>query len=519
MSTRRPPPSDCFLGIDVGTSGTKVLAIAADGSVRASASCPHVLRTPRPGWVEQDPDDWWRAAQVAVRAVIERLPGGARDVAAVGLAGHMSSVVAVGSDGHAVRPCIMLSDTRASAEAAWLDERFGERIELLCGGRPSAAAVAPRLLWLKRHEPETYGRTASFVFAKDYVRLRLTGRLASEPTDAGNTMLLDLASGRWDEALCSAIGLDPAQLPDLMPTTGVVGGVTDGAAAATGMRAGTPVIAGSADMAAAVTGSRAVVPGVVAITIGTAAPVTTSFHALPSGARGRVTFHPHAMPGWLYAIGSVFSGGLSLHWIARALGDEALLEEDAAGCYERLSAEAGTAPPGSDGALFLPFLVGSGSPEFDGAMRGTFVGLSLATDRARMVRAVMEGVAFNVRECVDAFRDLGAPVDRVHVGGGGAASTTWRAILAGVLGMPVHPVAVREVSALGAAALAAVGLGAFSDVPAASGALVHFEEPVTPDDGAMATYEGTYRGYVEARRSLGEVYRSMTGQEGSRRMG
>jgi xylulokinase len=512
MSTE--PRETCFVGIDVGTSGTKVIAVSPDGTVLGSSSSPHTLRTPRPGWVEQDPDDWWRATTAAVRAVVVELPNGPGQVAAIGLSGHMSSFVPLDIDHRPVRPCIVLSDSRARAEAAWLDECFGTRVERLCGSRPTAATVASRLVWLRRHEPESYARMATFVFAKDYVRLLLTERLASEVTDAGNTMLIDVAAGRWDEQLVRDIGVDPAKLPALVPTTAVAGRVTAKAAAATGLTLGTPVIAGAADQAATIVGSGAVMPGVVAITIGTAAPVITSFRSLPDRRHGEVTFHAHPVPGSFYSIGSVFSGGVSLRWIADAtmaasVGGRA----DLAHAYQTLSAEAAAAPPASDGVLFLPFLVGSGSPDFDGTLRGSFLGLSLLTDRGRLVRAVMEGVAYNVRECIDVFRALGAPVHRLHVGGGGAASATWLAVLAGVLGMPVHPVSVRDMSTLGAAALAAVGLGAFSDIPTASRRLVHYGEPIgTGGDAAIAAYERGYLAYRQARLALRPFYRAQLDQ-------
>lgn len=501
----------CLLGIDVGTSGTKVIAVTTDGTVLAQSSCSHRLSVPRPGWVEQDPDDWWAATQAAVRTVVARIPGGPQQVAAIGLAGHMSSVVGIDAAGRPVRPCMLLSDTRSADEAAQLDERFGRRIQRLCGARPSAAAVAPRMLWLQRHEPEAYRRTEAFVFAKDYVRLRLTGELASEATDAGNTMLLGLASGRWDEQLIQDAGLDVAKLPQLVPTSAVAGEVTAEAAASTGLRAGTPVVAGAADMAATAVGAGAVEPGVVGITIGTAAPVITSFQAMPLGARGQVTFHVHPMPGWLYSIGSIFSGGLSLSWLADVTGGHG--GDDRAADYERLSAEAAAVPRGSDGVIFLPFLVGSGSPDFDGAMRGTFLGLSLRTNRGALVRAVMEGVAYNARECIDVFRRLGAPVERIHLGGGGSASSTWQQIFAGVLGTPVHPVVVRDMAALGSAALAGVGIGAFADVRAAARTLVTFEEPVgTGGDEAVETYERGYEAYRRVRLGVRPLYRQWSDQ-------
>ena len=503
---------DCFLGIDVGTSGTKVLAVAGDGAVRARASQPHALSAPRPGWVEQDPAGWWMATRAAVRAALAQLPGGPGQVAGVGLSGHMSSLVCLGENGEPTRPCMVLSDTRAEAEASWLDALAGSSIETLCGARPSAAATGPRILWVQRHEPDVYARTKTFVFAKDYVRLRLTGQLASEPTDAGNTMLLDLRTGDWDMETVAAAGIDRERLPELVPTTSVIGGVTAEAAEATGLRTGTPVVAGAADMAAAVTGSGATRPGVLCVTLGTAAPVTTVFGEIPPGAAGRVTFHPHALPGWLYSIGSIFAGGLSLRWVGEAVGEEGVVGPMAELAYEHLSAEAARATPGSDGVLFLPYLVGAGSPRFDPAMRGTYLGLSLASSRAEMVRAVMEGVAYNVRECIDVFRELGAPVERIHVGGGGAASPVWLQILADVLGRSISPVAERDVSALGAAALAAVGLQRFSDVAAAAESMVRLQDPVPPSGrDAISSYELAFRAFGLARAAVEAFYNEMNG--------
>lgn len=504
----------CFLGIDVGTSGMKTLAVSATGEVFAAASAGYPLLTPAPGSVEQDPTEWWRATCATVRTVLDGLPGGASSVACVGLSGHMSSLVALDGSGRPLRPCITVADGRGGREAEWLGTSFRPRLLGLAGALPGTSDVAPKLLWLKANEPDTYARMATFVAAKDYVRFLLTGALATEPTDAGNTFFLDVQQRTWDVALYTDMGLDPAKLPDLVATTDVVGTVTPAAAAATGLLSGTPVVAGGADMATSVTGVGAVTPGIVAITIGTSAQVTTSLATLLSGAQGRVDFHPHAATGLLYLMGSIFSGGLTLQWLAKAFGEEDELGRLGNRYFDRLSDQAASSSAGSEGAMFLPFLVGSGTPDFDPDVAATYLGMSLATGRPQLVRAALEGVAFNARECVAVVEDLGLPVQHVHLGGGGAASPVWRTIIASVLGIPVRPVAVRDASALGAAALAAVGIGVFADVPSASRAMVHYEAPVEPEHAAVERYARDYPRYVRARTALADLYHRILATSG-----
>jgi xylulokinase len=496
-----------FLGIDVGTSGAKVIAADADGSVVGSASAGYPSRKIAPGWIEQDPADWWLAVCRSVRQVVERLPSGGRDVAGVGLSGHMSSLVVLDPEGAPLRPCITISDGRGGKEASWLVARLGSRIKHLTGTLPSTSDLAPKLLWLKANEPEVYARMSVFVAAKDYVRLLLTGRLATEPTDAGNSLFLDVRHRRWDVDLVNEMGLDPATLPPLVGTTEVVGGVTPSAAVETGLVSGTPVVAGGADMATSSVGTAAVAPGVVAVTIGMSAQVTTAVRAPHPGAHGRLSFHPHAVPDLLYAMGSILGGGITLRWLAGALGEESELTQLGERYFDRLSRWAATSPAGSGGAVFLPFLVGSGSPDFDPEARASYVGLSLQTGRAQLVRAALEGVAYNVRESVDVLRELEMPAERFHLAGGGAASSVWCKILASVLDVALHPTRVRDASALGAAALAAVGVGAFGDVRAAAEAMVLTGAPILPEAAARETYRQGYETYVRGRVALREVFR------------
>lgn len=496
----------CFLGIDIGTSGTKTLAVTTAGKVLASATAPHPSSSPRPGWIEQDPADWWRGVGATVRDVVGRLDGGAASIAGIGLDGHMSSLVAIDEAGEPLRPCITVADGRGEDEAAWLAEHFGPRLERLAGWHPGTSDVAPKLLWLKANEPDVHARMATFLSAKDHVRFRLTGTIATEPTDAGNTFFLDVVRRTWDVDLYRDVGLDPRTLPRLADPTEVVGGVTPGAAAATGLVAGTPLVAGAADMAASVIGTATIEPGVAAVTIGTSAQLTTPLRELLPQARGRVDFHPHAAPDLLYLLGSIFSGGLTMQWLARAFGEDEDLARRGGAYFDELSAQAEQSPIGSDGALFLPYLVGSGTPDFDPAMQASFIGLSLGIGRPQLVRAALEGAAFNTRECLDIVRELGLPIQRIHLAGGGAASRPWRRIMAEVLGVPLIPIRVRDASAVGAAALAAVGLGAFPDVSAASSAMVGFETPIEPDLSAVERYDRDYRTYLDASRALREVY-------------
>ncbi|MCL5676853.1 MAG: FGGY family carbohydrate kinase, partial [Firmicutes bacterium] len=350
-----------LLGIDLGTSAVKVLAVSSDGEILGIGSAGYVLQTPHPGWVEQDPAEWWQAVRSAVRQCLAALPAG-RSVDAIGFSGHMSGLVLVDEAGRPVRPCIMLTDTRSEEQSARLRRSVGERVRAITGNFPLDAFVAPKLLWVKEREPEVHRRARTFLFPKDYIRFLLTGDLRTEPADAGNTLFLNPRTGAWDRDLCRGLGLDPELAPPVAQSAEVVGRVTAEAAAACGLPAGVPVVAGGGDMACSAVGIGAVEPGVVAVTIGTAAQVLACVPDLSDAVGGQLTFHPHAEPGTLFALGSIFSGGLATRWLARAFGEEERLNQDAPAYFAELSDQAAAAPPGSGGVIFLPFLVGSGSP-------------------------------------------------------------------------------------------------------------------------------------------------------------
>jgi xylulokinase len=493
-----------FVGIDVGTSSTKVIAVDEIGKVLTGATSPHPLHSPKPGWIEQDPHDWWKSVRRATRQMVAQLPGGAPSITCVGLSGHMSSLVALDAKGQPMRPCITVADTRARSEVAELNRRFGRDVVGLTGSPPSTSDTASTLLWIKHHEPDVYGRLSTFLFAKDYLRLRLTGRSATEPTDAGNSGFLDLLSRRWDGQLFEAMGHERRVLPELVDTTAIVGQVTR-AGAETGLLEGTPVVAGAADMAASMLGAGALDPGVMAVTIGTSAQVTTPVTKPFPAARGRIDFHPHAVPGLLYALGSVFSGGLTVQWLDRCFGatSKAARSSDLGGLTEL----AAGSDAGSGGAIFLPFLVGSGSPDFDADSKASFLGLTLGAGKPQLVRAVLEGVAHDIRRSVDAMTDLGLPVETVHMAGGGAASMIWCQIVASMLDRPVRLPAVRDASVLGAAVLAAVGAGTLPDVRTATAAMVHLAEEILPDPSAAERYAADHQLFLRAKELVAELDR------------
>ncbi len=500
-----------LLGIDLGTSAAKVMAVTPEGRVLSTGTAGYPLHTPHPGWVEQDPADWWAAVQTATAQALAQMREADRgDIAGIGLSGHMSGLVLVDRDGNPVRPCIMLTDTRSQAQSARLRQTVGTRVGTLTGNTPLDAFLAPKLLWVKEQEPDTYEKAYAFLFPKDYIRYRLTGDLSTEPSDAGNTLFMDSRTGRWDRDLMQDMGLDPEMAPSAVTSTTITGRLTQEAAERLGLPQGVPVVAGGGDMACSAVGIGAVEPGIVSVTIGTAAQVLACVPDIANQVGGQLTFHPHAEAGALFALGSIFSGGLATGWLAKVLGEEEGLKRDPGAYFEALGRQAAAARPGSGGVIFLPFLVGSGSPFWNPRAQAGWVGLTVSSGRPELVRSVMEGVAYNVRDSVEALRLTGAPVNRVHIAGGGAGSAVWRQIIADVLGVPVLQPACRNTSALGAAALAGIGLGLYRDMREAAQTLITYGAPVEPEARAVDRYNRLYPAYRRIYASLEGAFDELT---------
>jgi xylulokinase len=458
-----------LVGLDVGTTGVKALALSPEGEVLARAEEGYDLSTPHPGWAEQDPEDWWHAAARALAAL-----GG--EPTAIGLSGQMHGLVVLDDQDLVLRPAILWNDQRTEAECAEIEQQIGlARLVQLTGNRALTGFTAPKLLWLRRHEPETYARIAHVLLPKDYVRLRLTGERVTDVADASGTLLLDVAGRRWSEEMLEALEVDPGWLPRVVESPEVSGET----------QAGVPVAAGAGDQAAAALGVGVDRPGPVSVVLGTSGVVFAALPAFAADAQARVHAFCHAVPGGWHAMGVMLSAAGSLRWLREALGGAIR--------YDQLTAAAEEWPPTAERLTFLPYLAGERTPHADPNARGAFVGLTLRHDGGALVRAVLEGVAYGLRDSLELLRELGVSPQSGRVSGGGARSELWLRILASVLDLPLERTAADEGSAYGAALLGGVAAGVFRDVHEAVATCVRVLDTVDPDPQWHPAYEDGYR--------------------------
>jgi xylulokinase len=458
-----------LVGLDVGTTGVKALALSPAGDVLARAEEAYELSTPHAGWAEQDPEDWWRAAERA----LARLGG---PPTAIGLSGQMHGLVVLDERERVLRPAILWNDQRTGAECAEIEERVGlARLIDLTGNRALTGFTAPKLLWLRRHEPETYARIAHVLLPKDYVRLRLTGEHAIDVADASGTLLFDVAGRRWSREMVEALELDASWLPRTLESPELSGTTADGV----------PVAAGAGDQAAAALGVGVDRPGPVSVVLGTSGVVFAALPAFAADRQARVHSFCHAVPGGWHAMGVMLSAAGSLRWLRDTVASG--LE------YDELIAAAANWGPGSEGLTFLPYLTGERTPHADPDARAAFAGLTIRHDLGAFVRAVLEGVAYGLRDSFELLRELGVDPQAGHASGGGARSEQWLRILASVLGLPIRRAATDEGSAFGAALLGGVAAGVFRDVHEAVASCVRLGETVEPEPEWSAAYERGYR--------------------------
>jgi xylulokinase len=472
-----------LIGLDVGTTAVKALAIGEDGAILGRSEVSYPLSVPRPGWSEQDPEDWWRATERALAELAVDQPAG------IGLSGQMHGLVALDADDRVIRPAILWNDGRTAAECAEIEDKVGlDRLIALTGNRALTGFTAPKLLWLRRHEPESYGRIARMMLPKDYVRLRLCGEHATDMADASGTLLLDVARRRWSDEVLDALELDRAWLPRLLESPEASGAT----------RNGVPVAAGAGDQAAGALGVGVDRPGPLSIALGTSGVV---FAALPSFAadeRARVHAFCHAVPGAWHAMGVMLSAAGSLQWLRDVAAPGAGFGE--------LVEEAAEWEPGVEGLTFLPYLAGERTPHNDPDARGSFTGLSLRHNRGALTRAVLEGVAYGLRDSLELLGELGVEPERGRVSGGGARSELWLRIVASVLELPLERPVVEEGAAYGAALLGGVAGGVWPDTAAAVAATVAVRGEVEPDPAWVAAYaEGRerFRALYPALRAAG----------------
>jgi len=459
---------DALVGVDVGTTGVKAVALSPGGEVLARAEEGYTLSLPRPGWAEQDPEDWWRATGRALAAL-------GVEAGSIGLTGQMHGLVLLDDADRVLRPAILWNDQRTAAECAEIEAAIGRgRLVELTGNRALPGFTAPKLLWVRRHEPEVWERAAGILLPKDYVRLRLEGRRVTDAAEASGTLLFDVAGRRWSEEVCAALGVPLGWLPPVREST------------ETG---------GAGDQQAGAVGVGAVAPGVLSVALGTSGVVLAPLPAYRAEPEGRVHVFCHAAPGTWEAMGVMLSAAGSLRWLREVAGaDEAAL-----------AAEAGRWPPGAEGLTFLPYLQGERTPHADPDARGAFAGLSLAHDRGALARAVLEGVAYGLRDSLELLRSLGVRAGVARASGGGARSELWLRIVASVLGVPVERTAVEEGAAYGAALLGGVAAGRFADVGEAVEACVRVHDVFEPDPSWQAVYEEGYGRFRALYPALREV--------------
>jgi xylulokinase len=493
-----------FLGIDVGTGGTRALIIDETGHVVSSATEEHeAFASPQIGWAEQRPEDWWRACGVAVRRALSRANLSADRIACVGFSGQMHGAVMLDASDSVVRPALIWCDVRTEKQCIDFTQKVGaERLIQLTCNPALPNFTLTKFLWVRENEPANWRRVRSVMLPKDYVRFRLTGDRAIDVADASGTLLLDVAKRRWSSEVLQAAEIDASMLPQLYESQDVCGKVTAAGAAATGLRAGTLVVAGAGDQAAGATGMGIVAPGAVSATIGTSGVVFAATDRPALDSRGRLHTFCHAVPGRWHVMGVTQAAGLSLRWFRDQFGTGA---DDGRDPYDRLTDEAAIAPPGSDGLLWAPYLMGERTPHLDPNARGALIGLTASHTRGHVIRSILEGVAYSLKDSFTLFAEMGVPVNRIRLGGGGARSSLWRQIQADIYGREVEIVEAEEGAAYGAAILAGVGAGRWNSVDAACNEIVRIASKTQPQPATvekLATQYESYRRMYEAIRSV-----------------
>ncbi|MGC1920918.1 MAG: xylulokinase [Acidobacteriaceae bacterium] len=483
-----------FLGIDVGTGGSRAVLIDQTGTVVASHATEHVpFQSKFPGWAEQDPEDWWRASQESIRTVLSVAACKPEDIAAVGLTGQMHGAVLLDSDGQVLRASLIWCDTRSGPQCDWLHATLGREhvIELTCNPALPNFTLT-KILWVREHEPEIFARIAHILCPKDYVRFRLSGVYAMDVQEASGTLLLDVTHRRWSIPMAEASSVPLKWLPQLFESAEVCATVSKSAAATTGLVAGTPIVAGAGDQGAGAVGMGILKPGSVSATIGTSGVVFAATDAPIRDPLGRLHTFCHAVPGRWHVMGVTQAAGLSLRWFRDVISAGTRGQPAS---YEQLMTVAAEAPAGSDGVFWAPYLFGERTPHLDPDVRGAFVGLTASHRQPHLVRAVLEGVAYSLRDTFTLFAELGIPVRGVRLGGGGARGPLWRQIQADIYGRPVELLVAEEGGAYGAALLAGVGAGAWPDIDVACESSIRVAETIRPDPAAVDVYDRGYQTY------------------------
>jgi xylulokinase len=489
-----------WLGLDIGTGGTRALLVDESGQVRHAHTAPHQeMRMERPLWAEQRPENWWDAAMGAIRGVLAEAKATGKQIRGVGLSGQMHGLVILDASHRVIRPALIWCDQRSQPQVDWINRTAGQEMVLKCTANPVLTGFTlPKLLWVRDNEPQHFGRVKKLLLPKDYVRFQLTGEFASDVSDASGTALFDVVQRRWSFDLAGKLNIDRDILPTVYESSDISGQISAQAARDTGLEPGTPVVAGGGDQASSAVGNGIVVPGVVSCTLGTSGVVFAHSDWPHYDPQGRVHTFCHAVKGAWHVMGVTQGAGLSLQWFRNQVAPGA--------DYDALTAEAATTPAGSQGLYWLPYLMGERTPHLDAAARGGWIGLTAKHTRADLIRSLLEGVSYSQRDCLDIIERMGIPIESVRASGGGARSEFWRQMLADVFAKRIVSLASQEGSAYGAALLAMVGTGAYSTVPEICKAVIHEVASLEPRQNESSIYAAGHRVYQSLYPALKPFY-------------
>lgn len=495
---------DYFLGIDTSTTSSKALLIDSSGTVIAVASAGHTLQTPKPLWSEQNPREWWEAVAASIKSVLEKAGVSGERVAAIGLTGQMHGLVLLDDAGKVLRPAILWNDQRTQSQCDEIHQVIGkEKFIRITGNVALTGFTAPKILWVKENEPDVFAKAKHVLLPKDYIRFCLTGEYAMDKADGAGTVLFDLKARDWSDEVLAALGIPREWMPRTFEGTEFTGQVNEEAARLTGLKAGTPVAAGGGDQAAGAVGVGAVEPGIIGLTVGTSGVVFATTPSALLEPEGRLHAFCHAMPGMWHFMGVMLSAAGSLQWYRDTLATDV--------SFDDLVKEAESASAGCEGLLFLPYLSGERTPYPDPLARGSFVGLTLRHTRAHMTRAVLEGVAFGLKDSFTLIQNAGlGNITQVRASGGGTKGALWRQILASVLEADLVTVNTSEGTAFGAALLAGVGAGAWNDVASACKSTIQVTGQTLPDDEQVKIYRRLYPLYRELYPALKSSFANLS---------
>jgi xylulokinase len=504
-----------LLGIDIGTSGTKTLVCDEDGRVLATAMAEHAIMSPKPGWSEQLPSDWWKATCRATKAVMAKAKVKPAEIGGIGLSGQMHGSVFLGDGPDALRPALLWNDQRTAEQCQQIESKAGGREALieLVANPALTGFTAPKILWVREHEPRIYGKTKHILLPKDYIRFLMTGEYATEVSDASGTLLLDVVNRTWSDKLLGLLEIDKALMPGLNESQDVTGTLTAHAASSMGLRAGIPVVGGGGDQAAGAVGNGIVMPGIVSATLGTSGVMFAHSDQPVRDPKGRVHTMCHAVPGKWCVFGCMLSAGGSFQWFRNHLAADELLQakKKKIDPYELLVALAEKAPAGSEGLFFLPYLTGERCPHPDPNARGAWIGLTARTTRGMMIRALLEGVTYGMRDALEIMRGMNIPTNEIRASGGGARSNFWRHLQADIYKAPLVLTNAAEGPAYGVALLAGVGTGVWKSVEEACRVSIKKTEKMSPNKKSSAKYDRAYHVYTKLYTDLAERFGDIAG--------